>query len=277
MAIKRNLIISAWVAIGTLLVFVSSNASQADAISVPLSNTRSPTVEIPGGKFTPLFGLDKNQTFFSVQGFNIDREPVTQEKYSHFLRLKDSQSWKTTTISPLFADSKYLKDWNANKPKRSNLKKPVVYISWYAATAYCEALKGRLPTTLEWEYVAAASETQVNAQKDPLFVKNILAWYAQPSSDFPIKKVGTGKANFYGVKDLHGLIWEWTSDFNSSFITADNRQDGDKIKDLFCGGGSTGAANREDYAAFMRYAMRNSLNANFNVGNLGFRCAYDKK
>ena len=87
--------------------------------------------------------------------------------------------------------------------------------------------------------------------------------------------VGQKPANVYGVKDLHGLVWEWTLDFNSVFVTGDNRQDGDKVKDLFCGDGATGAARREDYAAFMRYAMRSSLKADNGTANLGFRCAYD--
>ena len=260
---KRHSFFSALVALGAFITFLGPYASQAD------------TVKIPSGSFTPLFGLDKNQTHFKVRGFFLDRDPVTQESFAEFLN--GSPSWKKNTVTPLFADSKYLKDWNEEKPKVSHRKKPVVYISWYAAMAYCEAQKGRLPTTLEWEYAAAASATQANALKDSEFTKQILAWYAKPSGDYPTQNVGSGKPNFYGVRDLHGLVWEWTHDYNSSFITADNRQDGDKIKDFFCGGGSIGAENREDYAAFMRYAMRNSLNANFNVSNLGFRCAYDRK
>lgn len=275
---ERPIFNSAWAALGSLwlilaIPFVSqAGSSQKHSVDIPKA-----ILEIPNGRFTPLFGLDKNQSFFPVNHFYIDRDPVTQENFEKFLTLKNSESWKKSSISPLFGDSKYLMNWNAEKPKFSNLKKPVIYVSWYAAAAYCEALKGRLPTTLEWEYVAAASEIQANAQKDAQFVKKILTWYTQPTGNYPLRNVGAGKPNFYGVRDLHGLIWEWTSDYNSSFITADNRQDGDKIKDLFCGAGATGAVNREDYAAFMRYAMRSSLSAHFSVANLGFRCAYDKK
>lgn len=86
--------------------------------------------------------------------------------------------------------------------------------------------------------------------------------------------MGAHKPNFYGVSDMHGLVWEWTSDFNSVFINGDNRQDGDKSSGMVCGAGATGSNSREDYAAFMRYAMRSSLQAQFAQPNVGFRCAY---
>ena len=76
---------------------------------------------------------------------------------------------------------------------------------------------------------------------------------------------------------MHGVVWEWVYDFNSSFVTGDNRQDKDKLKDLFCGAGGEGAQDRINYAAFMRYALRSSLKASYKLMNLGFRCAYDEK
>jgi formylglycine-generating enzyme required for sulfatase activity len=65
---------------------------------------------------------------------------------------------------------------------------------------------------LEWEYVAAASETKRNAQRDPEFISRILNWYA--SHNDVIGDTGQRPANVYGIKDLHGLVWEWTNDFN---------------------------------------------------------------
>lgn len=59
-------------------------------------------------------------------------------------------------------------------------------------------------------------------------------------------------------------------------MNSDNRQDGNKNQKLVCGAGSVGAKDRENYAAFMRYALRSSLEASYSVANLGFRCAYDK-
>jgi formylglycine-generating enzyme required for sulfatase activity len=152
----------------------------------------------------------------------------------------------------------------------------VTNVSWFAAVAYCRAQGGRLPSTLEWEYVAAASQKEPNAQKDQAFIDSILGWYARPSrGDLGLAPVGAAP-NYFGIENLHGLVWEWTSDFNASFVVSDSRAQGDKSKSFFCGNAVTGAARREDYAAFMRYAMRGSLGADFALGNLGFRCAYDR-
>ena len=41
----------------------------------------------------------------------------------------------------------------------------------------------------------------------------------------------------------------------------------------FCGGAAAGVADPTNYPAFMRYAMRASLKANYTAYNLGFRCA----
>jgi formylglycine-generating enzyme required for sulfatase activity len=95
-------------------------------------------------------------------------------------------------------------------------------------------------------------------------------WYGRPSRD-PLPPVGTTMRNVYGVADLHGLIWEWTLDFNSALVTGESRADASLERTLYCGSGAVGAADFEDYAAFMRYAFRSSLEAHYGVPNLGFR------
>jgi len=85
--------------------------------------------------------------------------------------------------------------------------------------------------------------------------------------------VATAKKNFYGVRGLHGLIWEWVDDFNTAMVTGESRADSGLERDLFCGAGSVGAKDTTDYAAFMRQALRSSLKANNTTSSLGFRCA----
>jgi formylglycine-generating enzyme required for sulfatase activity len=222
----------------------------------------SSRVAIPAGAFRPLFGSEGLD--LPVGGFWLDQVAVTAGEFARFTR--DNPAWRKGRAGRDVADPGYLA---VRVPPRS----PVVSVSWFAAQAFCESRGGRLPTTLEWEYVAAASANRPDASRDPAFERKILSWY-ETREGIP-GPAGSGEPNYYGVRGLHGLIWEWTSDFNAFFVAADNRQDGEQSKNFFCGAGATGAENREGYAAFLRYALRGSLQASFTLSTLGFRCAYD--
>lgn len=206
---------------------------------------------------------------FRVGAFQLMKFAVTRAQFKDFL--KGHPQWTKEQAAEPLVDRVYLEDWaNASHGAAS----PVTEISWFAARAYCESLGMRLPTVNEWEYVAAASEKVKDANKDPVFLKRILEWYGEPRGR-SLKNVGSIYKNIYGVWDMHGLIWEWVDDFNSSFVTGESRQDASLNKDMFCGAGAMSAGDKENYAAFMRFAFRSSLKGNSSVWNLGFRCARD--
>lgn len=230
---------------------------------------------IPSGEFTPLFGLDTLQKAFEVNSFSIDVYPVTYKEFAQFL--KSNPEWTKDKVFPMYVDTQYLGNWKKNLSFSALTDAPITQVSWYAASAFCEARGGRLPSTLEWEYAAAASESEANAFKDKVFNEKLLELYSKPQVDASLQNVKKGKANFYGVVNMHGLIWEWTQDFNSFFIASDNRSDGDKSKNNFCGAGAIGAKEKENYSAFIRYAYRGSLQAKYATKNLGFRCAYSEE
>jgi sulfatase modifying factor 1 len=153
-------------------------------------------------------------------------------------------------------------------------RQPVTRISWFAAKAYAAWRGKRLPTIAEWEYAAGAGFSRADGTNDVEFVRAINTWYSTPTPKV-LPAVASGKANFYGVHDLHGLVWEWTSDFNSAMITGDARGDTGLERQLFCGAGSQGASDPGNFPAFMRFGYRSSLKAGYTVHNLGFRCAKD--
>ncbi|MFZ5438826.1 MAG: formylglycine-generating enzyme family protein [Myxococcota bacterium] len=224
-------------------------------------------VTLPEGRFAPLFGLDIAQSSFPVGAFRLDVRPVTRGDFSAFLTA--NPQWKKGKVSRALADEQYLARFDEEP-----LTAPVTQLSYFAARAYCAWKGGRLPSTLEWEYAAAADETRRDASREADFAQRILDWYGKPNRADDLRQPGSPR-NVYGVEALHGLVWEWTDDFNALFVSGDNRQDGDKNAKFMCGSGSTGSARREDYAAFMRYAMRSSLTPRSCLPRLGFRCAYD--
>lgn len=226
---------------------------------------------IEGGNYTPLYGVGE-QPETAVGDFYLDKLPVTYAGFEEFVR--NHPKWQKSNVTKLFADSRYLSNWENDLKAPANLMdKPVTMVSWFAAKAYCECLGKRLPTVDEWEYVAMASTSKRDARSDSLYNVSILRSYEQPKTY--MKTVGNSEANYWGVQDMHGMVWEWTQDFNSIILTGESRNNGNTDAGLFCAAGAIGAKDMMNYAAFMRFAMRSSLKANFSLTTLGFRCAKD--
>lgn len=230
---------------------------------------------ITAGEYRPLY-LSKDSPLISVSGFWLDKQPITNREFQRFL-IKNPK-WQRDKTPRLFVEKNYLNHWikagNKIKPTSDDLDKPVVFVSWYAAQAFCQARQKRLPTIAEWEYVAQASETQKNGSLEKGYNQKVLDWYAK-AAKATLVNVGQDKANYWGVHNLHGLIWEWTEDFNSNLVSGESRGDSSVNKNLYCAAGTVGSVDPSDYAAFMRYGFRSSLNAKFTLGSLGFRCAVD--
>ena len=226
-------------------------------------------VKVGKGEYIPLYGRDSSK--IKVASFLLDTVPVTKTDFLKFI--SNNPKWQKKNIKGIFADKHYLKDWK-NKLYSGEANQPVTNISWFAAKAYCECQDKRLPTLDEWEYAAMADKTKADARKKKDYNQFILDWYERPKKSSQI--VGSTFKNYWGVYDLHGLVWEWTADFNSVLISSESRNGG-KNNNLFCSAAAVGATDLMNYAAFMRYAFRSSLKGNYNINNLGFRCAKDLK
>lgn len=227
-------------------------------------------VAIEGGTYLPLYG--SNGDLVQVNDFYLDAFPVTHGDFLKFVN--NYPEWRKSQVKGLFADERYLQFWENDLQFPGNLEtSPVVQVSWFAAKAYCDCQGKRLPTVDEWEYVAMASSTQKDAREDSLFTLSILSGYEKPKTY--LLEVGNQPQNAWGIYDLHGLVWEWTQDFNAIILTGESRNNGNTDLGLFCASGALGANDLMNYAAFMRYAMRSSLKARYSLTNLGFRCASD--
>lgn len=228
-------------------------------------------VSIKGGTYIPLYGRDSLKV--TVTDFQMDVYPVTNAEFLEFIN--KNPKWKRSNIKRLFADKNYLIDWKSDTELGNNqsLHAPITDISWFVANDYCGCQGKRLPTIDEWEYVAMANENLPDARKLKTYNEQILGWYEKPKTFN--NEIGSTFKNYWNVYDLHGLVWEWTLDFNSVLVSGESRKDVDTDNSLFCGSAAIGATDLMNYAAFMRYAIRGSLKAKYSMRNLGFRCVKD--
>lgn len=250
--------------VGALLAVGAPTASAAD---LPRG-----AAKVGPGVYRPVYPPSPEETELEVRPFLLDRTPVTNAQYLAFVR--KNTRWQKGQVPRLFVDDDYLKLWAGPDRLGSAVRPdaPVVHVSWFAAKAYCEAQGARLPTEAEWEFAAGASETEQDARKDPLFLARILSWYSKPTPA-QLPRVAQGQANYWGVHDLHGLVWEWVLDFGNALVSGDSRESGDPDTLRFCGAGALTAKDRDDYASFMRIAFRSSLQPAYTTAGLGFRCA----
>jgi formylglycine-generating enzyme required for sulfatase activity len=241
---------------------------------MPSDSSFGVTVEMAkvlGGNYIPLYGRDSQ--IVKINDFYMDVYPVTNANYLAFV--KKNSRWRKSNAKKIFIDNNYLFYWLNDTTLDVNMhdSSPVTNVSWFAANAYCNCQGKRLATVDEWEFVAMANTKVPDARKLETYNQFILDWYEKPKTSK--NKIGNTFKNYWGVYDMHGLVWEWTSDFSSVLLTGESRSDVKTDENLFCGSGSLNTTDLMNYAAFMRYAFRGSIKANYSIQNLGFRCVSD--
>lgn len=259
------------------LIAIVAAGAVISAVALPSREDRGAPVGmvlVDGRTYEPLYTRPDAPEGEKVDPFYLDRYPVTNAQFLDFV--SQNAEWRRSNIRPLFADADYLNHWEDDLDfgPDSLADRPVVNVSWFSAMAYAEWMGKRLPTTAEWEVAAGAGIDTPRGAEDPSFRSRILAWYSEPT---PAVHPGVGSTyeNYWGAYDMHGLVWEWVLDFNTALVTGESRNNADLDRKLFCGSGSVGASSFDDYAAFIRFALRSGLEGEHTVPSLGFRLARD--
>ncbi|MFZ6779982.1 formylglycine-generating enzyme family protein [Undibacterium sp. Ji83W] len=264
------------VLLSAVFLLFSAVTNAADSATGSTTDFATNYVAIPGNQFASVLSGPDLKDKAKVKPFAMRISPVTNGEYQQFLQTHPE--WRRDSVPSIFADASYLHTWSSpNEPgDAQKLTQAATSVSWHAAQAYCETENARLPAWYEWELVAAADGQHADARSDPAWLAHILSWYSVSSDQSSTNSTNIGHApNYYGIKDMHGLIWEWVSDFNALLISADSRTQGDPDKLQFCGAGAISLQNKENYAILMRVALLSSLTGASTTDNLGFRCARD--
>jgi formylglycine-generating enzyme required for sulfatase activity len=216
-------------------------------------------------------------------------KPVPLDDYSQWWRFVPGASWK----HPL-------------GPKSSIAGKddhPVVQVSYEDALAYAKWAGKRLPTEAEWEFAARGGLEQATyAWGDDLEPggQKMLNYWDTKDRPFPVVSPKAGGAtgtspvetfppNGYGLYDMAGNVWEWTTDWyqehakiDSPCCTIANPRGGErdasvdprtpnvKIPRKVMKGGSYLCA--PNYCRRYRPAARMAQGIDTSTCHLGFRC-----
>jgi len=105
---------------------------------------------------------------------------------------------------------------------------PVVNVTWDEAQAFCAWTGGRLPTEAEWEHAARGGLDGRLFPWGDLFTGQAVARHNLPEETYDFTApVALFPPNAYGLHDMAGNVWEWTSDVHHPTHASDPQGDYD--------------------------------------------------
>jgi formylglycine-generating enzyme required for sulfatase activity len=189
-------------------------------------------VAIPGGEFTmgspndePERNDDEGPTVQrKIEPFWMGKHEVTWDEYEPFQltnegRSKDGarKAWLATD-DPMKLVSQPTPPYQPMDFGMGRKGFPAICMTQHAANKYCQWLSAqtghfyRLPTEAEWEYAARAGTQTAYFWGDDPSQLDEYAWYYDNSTNYQYSRVGTKKANPWGLHDIYGNVCEWCLD-----------------------------------------------------------------
>ena len=193
-----------------------------------------------------------------VQSFFMDKTEVTNAEYAAFVR-------ETNHAAPGY--------WSGTKPPFGQELWPVVNVSQTDAIEFAawrskrDGVFYRLPTEEEWEYAARnGTQSDLYPWGNQWQMSNAVVKEATPS---PVGSKPNGK-NRWGVSDLIGNVWEWTSS-NVSAYPGNKTVIPSATKDLVTIRGACYVSDPTKADSPITSAMREFIPATTKTPLLGFR------
>jgi formylglycine-generating enzyme required for sulfatase activity len=165
--------------------------------------------EMFGIKRAALFAEETPRHKVKIDSFYLDKTEVTNAAFKRFL--DKNPAWQKGKIAAEFHNGKYLQDWNGAAPPAGKADHPAVFVSWYAAVAYCQFLGKRLPTEAEWEYAARGGLAGKQFPWGDELPDKTRANFGASEIAAAVK-VGSYAPNGYGLFDMAGNVWEFLAD-----------------------------------------------------------------
>jgi formylglycine-generating enzyme required for sulfatase activity len=216
-------------------------------------------------------GEDDRHLVAVMPAFRIDLMPVTQAQYGELVAAGgapapaiDEAAWRAQGFAQDFATQVTRFVWQDGRPPAGREEHPVVLVTWAEAERYCRwrgEQRGeprRLPTADEYEKAARGDHGFTYPWGNTYEPSKLNSAVAGPHDTVAVGSYVAG-ASAYGVLDLAGNVFEWTSTpFAEGKITV------------------KGSA-WEDFAGLGRGAGRHGRAPAIRHVIVGFRCAADAK
>ena len=238
---------------------VPSNTISDDAITIPVKDGICiEMVKVEGGTF--MMGATSEM-----------KNPNSNEKPVHQVTLTNDYYMGKYEVTQALWQA--VMDSNPSYFKGDNL--PVETVSWNDCQKFISKLNSltgrmfRLPTEAEWEYAARGGKESRGYQYSGSSNISDVAWYDENSGS-KTHPVGTKQANELGIYDMTGNVWEWCSDWYSSYSSSS--QTNPTGSDSGSARVSRGGGWFND-ASYCRLSVRFYYTPDFRLDILGLRLA----